>query len=101
MKVEGQPYRTIWLSENGWAVNIIDQTKLPFEFVVVGLETLDDGGPGVVLATAHPAKFREEIEATLGIRVELPARLARCLELPTKSITIAPRLEALLAALRA
>ena len=47
MKVEGQPYRTIWLSENGWAVNIIDQTKLPFEFVVVGLETLDDAARAI------------------------------------------------------
>ena len=40
MKVDGVFYRTIWLSNNGWAVNIIDQTKLPFEFVITRLETL-------------------------------------------------------------
>ncbi len=47
MKVEGQPYRTIWPADNGSAVNIIDQTKLPFEFVVVGLETLDDAAAAI------------------------------------------------------
>jgi len=41
MKVDGKPYRTIWLAEDGWAVEIIDQTKLPHEFVVVRLEDLD------------------------------------------------------------
>ncbi len=65
------------------------------------LEPLGEEVPGVVLATAHPAKFREEIEATLGIAIELPERLARCLELPGKSIPIQPRLEDLAAALRA
>ena len=65
------------------------------------LEPLGEEVPGVVLATAHPAKFREEIEATLGIVIEIPERLARCLELPGKSIPIRPRLEDLEAALRA
>jgi len=65
------------------------------------LEPLGEEVPGVVLATAHPAKFREEIEATLGIAIEIPERLARCLELPGKSIPIRPCLEDLEAALRA
>ena len=47
MKVEGQPYRTIWLGDNGSAVEIIDQTRLPFEFVIVGLETLDDAARAI------------------------------------------------------
>ena len=33
MKVNGIPTRTIWPIEHGQAVGIIDQTKLPFEFV--------------------------------------------------------------------
>lgn len=65
------------------------------------IEALGEAVPGVVLATAHPAKFREEIEATLGIQVELPERLARCLELPRQSARIEPRLGELEAALRA
>ena len=40
MKVEGQVYRSIWLAADGVGVEIIDQTQLPFRFVVVRLETL-------------------------------------------------------------
>ena len=39
MNVDGIPYRTIWLAADGQAVEIIDQTRLPFEFVTVRLET--------------------------------------------------------------
>ncbi|PID71769.1 MAG: S-methyl-5-thioribose-1-phosphate isomerase [Desulfobulbus propionicus] len=42
MLVNGKPYRSIWLAENGWAVEIIDQTRLPHEFIISKLETLDD-----------------------------------------------------------
>ena len=35
-----------------------------------------NGGPAVVLETAHPAKFPEEIERTLGFAPALPAALA-------------------------
>ena len=42
MNVDGTPYRTIWLADDGWAVEIIDQTKLPHEFATVRLESLDD-----------------------------------------------------------
>ncbi|MCF7669021.1 MAG: threonine synthase [Verrucomicrobia bacterium] len=36
----------------------------------------DDDAPAVVLETAHPAKFPEEIERILGISPEVPASLA-------------------------
>ena len=42
MKVNGKPFRTIWLGPDGETVEIIDQTKLPFEFVVVGMTSLGD-----------------------------------------------------------
>ena len=42
MNVDGIPYRTIWPAEDGWAVMIIDQTRLPFEFVTRRLETVAD-----------------------------------------------------------
>ncbi len=42
MKVEGKPYRSIWLAEDGWGVEIIDQTRLPHEFVTRRLENLED-----------------------------------------------------------
>lgn len=41
MNVDGTPFRTIWLSRDGETVEIIDQTRLPFEFNVV---QLDDAG---------------------------------------------------------
>ncbi len=41
MNIDGVHYKTIWLNDNGWAVNIIDQTKLPFDFVIARLETVE------------------------------------------------------------
>lgn len=42
MKINGTAYRTIWLNDDGWSVQIIDQTRLPHEFKTVRLRTLDD-----------------------------------------------------------
>ncbi|MDW7773024.1 MAG: S-methyl-5-thioribose-1-phosphate isomerase [Desulfobulbaceae bacterium] len=42
MRVGDRNYRSIWLNKDGCRVDIIDQTKLPHEFVIVTLETLDD-----------------------------------------------------------
>jgi methylthioribose-1-phosphate isomerase len=42
MNVRGLPMRTIWAAPNGRTVEIIDQTKLPHELVIVGLNTLED-----------------------------------------------------------
>ena len=42
MRVDGVPYRTIWLAEDGWRVKIIDQRELPHKFVITSLETVDD-----------------------------------------------------------
>ena len=41
MKVNGTPCRTIWTTDDG-AVEIIDQTRLPHEFVTVRLENMRD-----------------------------------------------------------
>ncbi len=42
MRVNGVPYRTIWLADDNWTVEIIDQTKLPHEFIIVQLRSLQD-----------------------------------------------------------
>lgn len=47
MNVDGTHYRTIWLAEDGWAVEIIDQTRLPFEFITVRLESVDDAATAI------------------------------------------------------
>ena len=40
MKIEGKEYRTIWYEEN--IVKIIDQTKLPHQFIIKELKTVKD-----------------------------------------------------------
>jgi methylthioribose-1-phosphate isomerase len=40
MRIEGKEYRTIWYEES--VVNIIDQTKLPHNFVIKELKTVKD-----------------------------------------------------------
>ena len=42
MKVDGKPWRTIWLEPDGWSVGVIDQTRLPHRFVSTRLTTLDE-----------------------------------------------------------
>jgi methylthioribose-1-phosphate isomerase len=42
VKIDGKPYRTIWLNPDGTSVEIIDQTKLPHVFETVMLRSLDD-----------------------------------------------------------
>ncbi len=42
MRVGERSYRSIWLGKDGRTVEIIDQTRLPHEFVIVSLISLDD-----------------------------------------------------------
>ena len=48
MKVAGKHYRTIYPVEDGQVVEVIDQTRLPHEFVLVRLRTLDDAVRAIV-----------------------------------------------------
>jgi methylthioribose-1-phosphate isomerase len=47
MNVAGRPMRTIWLAEDGRAVEIIDQTRLPHEFAIIQLRRLDDAARAI------------------------------------------------------
>ena len=40
MRIEGKEYRTIWFENN--VVRIIDQTKLPHQFIIKYLRTVED-----------------------------------------------------------
>jgi methylthioribose-1-phosphate isomerase len=46
VKVSGRHYRTIWPTAAG-AVRVIDQSRLPFEFSTVDLNTLDDAAKAI------------------------------------------------------
>src|SRR5581483_1899189 len=47
MKVDGKPYRSIWVEADGWSVGIIDQTLLPHRFATLRLTTLDDAARAI------------------------------------------------------
>jgi methylthioribose-1-phosphate isomerase len=47
MRINGKPYRTIWLADDGWSVEIIDQTQLPHRLVTVALRSCEDVGRAI------------------------------------------------------
>lgn len=47
MKVDGKPYRTLWPGADHASVEIIDQTRLPHEFAVVRLATVEDAARAI------------------------------------------------------
>jgi methylthioribose-1-phosphate isomerase len=47
MKVAGVPYRSIWLNEDGWSVDIIDQTRLPHAFVIRNLKSCSEAAEAI------------------------------------------------------
>src|SRR5215207_5085123 len=42
MRIDGKPYRSVWVDEDGWTIRIFDQTKLPWALEVLRLE--DEAG---------------------------------------------------------
>jgi methylthioribose-1-phosphate isomerase len=47
MKVDGTPFRSIWLNKNGRFVDIIDQTLLPHKFSLKTLQTVGDAAEAI------------------------------------------------------
>jgi methylthioribose-1-phosphate isomerase len=47
MKIDGRPYRSIWLEPDGWSVGAIDQRRLPHDFVVARLLTCADAAEAI------------------------------------------------------
>ena len=48
MTVDGTPFRTIWVAEDGETVEIIDQTRLPHAFEVIRLVNCDDAARAII-----------------------------------------------------
>ncbi|MBC7950856.1 MAG: S-methyl-5-thioribose-1-phosphate isomerase [Rhodospirillaceae bacterium] len=71
MKINGTPTRTIWLAKDGWAVEIIDQTRLPHEFVTARLESLADAAHAIKAMLVRGAPL---IGATAAYGMALAAR---------------------------
>ena len=47
MKVDGRPYRTIWLNQDGSSVDVIDQRWLPHEFKVATLRNVAEAATAI------------------------------------------------------
>lgn len=47
MRVKGRPYRTIWPGADGASVEIIDQTRLPHEFAVARLRSVEEAAHAI------------------------------------------------------
>lgn len=47
MRVAGRHHRSISLATDGWSVEVIDQTRLPFEFELRRLQTLEDAAQAI------------------------------------------------------
>jgi methylthioribose-1-phosphate isomerase len=71
VKINGKPYRTIWLNPDGASVEIIDQTKLPHAFETVTLRTLDEAARAIATMQVRGAPL---IGATAAYGVALALR---------------------------
>ena len=47
MKVDGRPYRSIWLDQDGRTIVVIDQTRLPHSFGTRRLNTVEDAADAI------------------------------------------------------
>jgi len=90
VKIDGVPYRTIWLDEDGATVRVIDQRALPFNFETRDVRTVTEcatairdmwvRGAGLIGATAGYGMFLAALEASevpQGRRREVIERAAR------------------------
>jgi methylthioribose-1-phosphate isomerase len=71
MKINGTPYRSIWLNKNGWSVDIIDQTRLPHEFVTRSLDSVQAAAEAISVMRVRGAPL---IGATAAYGVALAMR---------------------------
>jgi len=71
MKINDKHFRTIWLADDGWSVEIIDQTKLPHRFELARLTTLEEAGRAILTMQVRGAPL---IGATAAYGVALAMR---------------------------
>jgi methylthioribose-1-phosphate isomerase len=70
MKISGTHFRTIWVTESA-TVRVIDQSRLPFEFDTLDLETLEDAAHAIKTMVVRGAPL---IGATAAYGMALAAR---------------------------
>ncbi|QBR72084.1 S-methyl-5-thioribose-1-phosphate isomerase [Beijerinckiaceae bacterium] len=55
MRVAGKAYRTIWPSSTGASFEIIDQTRLPHEFEILSIRTVDEAARAIKIMQVRGA----------------------------------------------
>ncbi len=70
MRISGRHFRTIWITESG-TVRVIDQSRLPFEFATIDLETVADAAHAIQTMVVRGAPL---IGATAAYGMVLAAR---------------------------
>jgi len=85
MRVHGQPYRTIFIADDGWSVAVIDQTRLPFAFDLRHLQTAEHAADAIrdmVVRGAPLIGVTAAYGVALGMRADATdAGLERVIEL--------------------
>ena len=71
MKIDGKPWRTIWLEADGWSVGVIDQTRLPHRFATQRLVSLADAADAIASMVIRGAPL---IGATAAYGISLALR---------------------------
>ena len=71
MRVDGTDYRTIWLGDDGEAVEVIDQTKLPHGFEILTLNAAAEAADAIKRMVVRGAPL---IGATAAYGMALAAR---------------------------
>ena len=87
MNINGKHYRTIWLNDDGWSVEIIDQTKLPFVFETVTLRNLDDAARAIKSMQVRGAPLIGAT-AAYGVALALRADAEGAVDLVRRRLTL-------------
>lgn len=85
IRTDFERYGRIWCPHTAVAAEVYE--RLPAE--------RRNKGRWILVATAHPAKFREIAEPLVGRQIEMPETLARLFARPTECVEIAPDVGAL------
>jgi methylthioribose-1-phosphate isomerase len=72
MKVDGKPFRSIWVEGDGWTIAAIDQRRLPHEFVVARMTTCDEAAEAIRSMLVRGAPL---IGATAAYAIALAMRM--------------------------
>ena len=75
MKVDGKHFRSIWRDTDGWSVNAIDQRRLPHEFRIETIRSVETmatairemwvrGAPLIGVAAAYGLALQTTVDAS-------------------------------------